>query len=365
MLCLVEGITHRGEGVGRVQGQVVFIPHAIPGETVEVDIRERKKTYLRAQLKEVVAASPDRIEPACPYYYKCGGCSYQHMRYDRQLELKRQVVRDNLARLGGLEVQVEPVAGMDNPWRYRNKVEWHVARENHGYQMGYHIQDSQELLPIEGCLLIGEAMEALSRYLQQHLKELGLPERSRITVRQSFANGELMLVLAGTGMEQVDIQPLVGYPDLASVYCIDRGRVIHKYGRLTLTDRLAGIDYEISPLAFFQVNHRQAEMLIDIVKDYAQASPSKNVLEGYCGIGTISLHLARDAGSVIGVESYPGAVADARANARRNHISNCRFIAGACEKVIPDLKESFDVAVLDPPRAGCRKEVIEAVIKAA
>ena len=361
----VTGITHKGEGVGRMDGQAVFIPYAIPGETVEVEIRERKRNYLRVQLLEVVSASPDRAEALCPYYYRCGGCAYQHMNYSRQLELKRQVVQDNLARIGGLDVEVEPVAGMNDPWRYRNKVEWQVAKSDHYYRMGYHVQDSHELIPIESCLLISPAMEALSSYLQKHLDDLGLPDSCRITVRQSSVNGELMLVFEGTGTGKANVQQLADYPGLSSICCADQGRIIHKHGRSSLTERLAGIDYQISPLAFFQVNHQQAELLVDVVQQFAQVSPADTVLEGYCGIGSITLPLARVAGRIVGVESYLGAVQDARENARRNHINNCEFIAGACEKVIPGLKERFAVVILDPPRAGCKKEVIEAVIKTA
>ena len=365
MQCMVTGITHKGEGVGRMDGQAVFIPYAIPGETVEVEIRERKKKFLRAQLVKVVSASPDRIDAPCPYYYRCGGCSYQHMNNSRQLELKRQVVQDNLSRIGGLEVEVEPVAGMNDPWRYRNKVEWQVAKADHYYRMGYHVQDSHELIPIESCLLISPAMEALSRYLREHLDDLGLPDHCRVTVRQSSANGELMLVFEGAGTGKAAVQHLAGYPGLSSIYCADQGRIIHKHGRSSLTERLAGIDYEISPLAFFQVNHQQAELLVDVVQQFAQLGPADNVLEGYCGIGSITLPLARSAGRIVGVESYLGAVQDARENARRNNIANCGFFAGACEKVIPGMKERFDVVVLDPPRAGCKMEVIEAAVKAA
>jgi len=361
----VTGITHRGEGVGRVEGQAVFIPYAIPGETVEVEIRERKKNYLRAQLVDVVSASPDRVKPPCPHYYQCGGCTYQHMNYSRQLQLKQQVVQDNLIRIGKLEAEVEPVAGMDNPWRYRNKVEWHISKRDHYYLMGYYAQDSHELLPIETCLLISPEMEALSRHVREHLNDLSLPDQCRVTVRQSSANGELMLVFEGTGTGEADVQALADYPGLGSIYCVDREQIIHKCGRASLSEQLAGIDYEISPLAFFQVNHQQAELLVDVVQQFAQVGPADTVLEGYCGIGSLTLPLARKAGRIIGVESYKAAVQDARENARRNRIDNCEFIAGACEKVIPELEERFDVVVLDPPRAGLKKEVIEAVLKSA
>ncbi len=365
MQCTVTGITHNGEGVGRLDGQAVFIPYAIPGETVEVEIRERKRNYLRAQLLEVVSASPDRAEAPCPYYYRCGGCAYQHMNYSRQLELKRQVVKDNLARIGGLDVEVEPVSGMGNPWRYRNKVEWQVARDSSGYRMGYHIQDSHQLIPIDSCLLISLAMDALSRYLHKRLEDLGLPDSCRITVRQSSVNGDLMLVFEGTRTGKANVQQLTDFPGLSSIHSAYQGRMIHTHGRSSLAERLAGINYEVSPLAFFQVNHQQAELLVDVVQQFAQLGPEDTVLEGYCGIGSITLPLARVAGRIVGVESYLGAVQDARENARRNNINNCEFIAGACEKVIPGLKERFAVVILDPPRAGCKKEVIEAVIKTA
>lgn len=365
MRCDVEGITHRGEGVGRIDGQAVFIPYAMPGETVEIDIVERKKSFLRAKLNDVINASPDRVQPPCPYYYRCGGCSLQHVAYPRQLELKRQIVQDNLDRIGGLKAAVEKVFGMTNPWRYRNKVEWQVVKKGLVYDMGYYLPKSHQLLPVDGCLLISQEMEALGRYMRERLEEVNAPRQFQLTVRQSSDKRQLMLICRGGGTAQMEFTSLLDYPQLISIYCLDQGRVIHKHGSRGLSEKLAGIEHEISPLAFFQVNHQQAELMIEIVKDFARLGPSDQVLEGYCGIGSITLPLARQVGKITGVESYSQAVEDARENARRNRVANCEFIAGACEQMLPNVEERFDVVVLDPPRAGCPREVIDAVIQAA
>ena len=209
MRCYVDGISHSGEGVARIDAKATFIPFAIPGETVEIKVIEDKKNYQRARLQEVITASPDRVDPPCPYYFKCGGCAYQHVSYPRQLELKRQVVKDSLKRIAGIDIEVNPVIGMEDPWRYRNKVEWHTGKESGELTMGYYINDSRVLMGIDNCLLISQEMQNYSKYIKDNLQELKIPNASEVIVRQSSANQELMLIFNVPGTSQIDFSRML------------------------------------------------------------------------------------------------------------------------------------------------------------
>lgn len=363
MNCYVDGISHAGEGVARVDGKATFIPYAIPGETVSIRIIEEKKNFQRASLEEIITPSPDRVDPPCPYFFKCGGCSYQHIDYSRQLEIKRQVIKETLKRIGGIDIEVNEVIGTENPWHYRNKVEWHCGKESGQLTMGYYINDSRVLIGIDSCLLISQAMQDYSHYIKEHLEELKIPEGCEVILRQSSSNQEMMLVFNGTGASEIDFAKMLNYKEVASIYSIDQGVTRLHYGDQNLEEKIFKLKYEISPQAFFQVNHIQTEKMIEIIKDYAQIRPGENVLDAYCGTGSIALALAEKAHKVVGVESLKASIKNAKRNTFKNDIKNCKFIKGACEDIIPDLEEEFDVVILDPPRTGCKAELIKAIIE--
>jgi len=360
--CLVDGISHLGEGVARIDGKATFIPFAIPGETVEVEITQDKKKYQRAKIVEIINSSPDRITPDCPHYYECGGCAYQHMSYTKQLALKQRVVTENMNRIGKLELQVNPIVGMEDPWRYRNKVEWHVDRINGQLRMGYYQNDSHKIIDITTCKLISQAMEDISLYIKARLEALNLPDHSEIVIRQSSLNNQLMVVFKGEGTDNVNIDCLLNYADLESIYCIDEENYTLLSGEPYLEEDINGVHYDISALSFFQVNSIQTRKLYEIVKEFAQLKRSDRVLDAYCGIGSIALYLAPSTRKIIGVESYAPAIQDAVHNTQKNQIRNCDFITGACEQIIPQLIDEFDLVVLDPPRAGCSEELIESIV---
>lgn len=361
MECYVDGISHAGEGVARIDGKATFIPFSIPGETVTIKITEEKKNYQRAELESIIRSSPDRKEPPCPYYYKCGGCSYQHVDYERQLSLKRQVVEETLKRIGGIDVEVNPTIGMENPWHYRNKVEWHTDREAGQPTMGYYKNNSNTLIDIENCLLISSVMQDYSCYLKQHWQELRIPEKCEIILRQS-SRGQLMIIFNGAGSSEINFAQMLNDCEAASVYSMDQDVTRLHYGDSRLEEKLGDITFELSPLSFFQVNQIQTEKMLAIVKDYAQLRRSDNVLDAYCGTGSIALSVAGSVKKVVGVESFKSAIKDAKRNAFLNNTSNCKFFKGACEEIVPALEDKFDVIILDPPRSGCKKELIQAVI---
>lgn len=358
MQCRIDSINHKGEGVARIDGKATFVPGALPGELVDVEILESKARYDQAILKNIIEASEDRISPDCFSYNGCGGCAYQHVSYRRELEIKRKIIEDSLKRIGKLSVQVDAVIGMDEPVRYRNKVVWHVIHR----QLGYYQPLSHKLVPIDSCCLISQEMERIIKPLKKLLPSLSFTEPGEIILRQSSLDRELMVIL-GNLRSYPSSMTLGKLTELcSSIY----GKVGTKFrllfGQESLTEEIHGLRFKVSPESFFQVNHRQTEKIIEIVLKYLNLDGNENVLDAYCGVGSISLNLARQARSVIGIENNVQAVEDAIENATVNQLYNCEFIAGTCEKILPKLKKTFDASVIDPPRGGCRPEVIDALI---
>lgn len=356
--CRIVGINHKGDGVARLDGKATFVPGAIPGELVDVEIIVDRPRYNEAVLKDIIEASDDRIHPRCSYYVGCGGCAYQHLNYRRELQLKRQVVEDSLKRIAKLSVPVNAVIGLDEPTRYRNKVAWHIASG----KLGYYQPLSHQLTPIDTCDLISPEMESVIKPLKRLLPGLSFIDPGEAVLRQSSLDGDMMLILRSlrTFPSAMAIGPLTEL--CSSIYGESRSRLKLLYGKETLIEEINGLRFKVSPKSFFQINHQQNEKIIDIILDYLELRGNESVLDGYCGVGSISLSLAKNAERVLGIESNKQAVEDAQENATANHIENCEFMAGACEKVLPDLNRRFEASVIDPPRAGIRPEVINALV---
>ncbi|WP_258359518.1 23S rRNA (uracil(1939)-C(5))-methyltransferase RlmD [Moorella sulfitireducens (nom. illeg.)] len=367
----ITGLNHEGAGVGRLQGgMVVFVPGALPGERVKIEIVARKKHYALARLLEIEKASPDRVLPPCPEVYQCGGCHLQHLDYRAQLLWKRRQVVEALRRLGGLrDVSVLPVLGMANPWGYRNKVRLHVA----GNRLGFYQPGSHEVVPFAHCRLLPSGLLELAREIARLLPglEKGL---EHVTLRQGRATGEMLVALearSGWPGAKVLSGELAGrFPELVGIVAHptknDRGgfRETLLFGRDYLEERLGALRFHISATTFFQVNSAQAEVLYDRAGDLAGLRGGEEVLDAYCGSGSIAMWLSRRAGMVTGVEVVEGAVKDARRNAVLNKINNLSFHVGAAERVLPRLAgEGYrpEVVVLDPPRSGCDRRVLAAV----
>ncbi|HWP97934.1 MAG TPA: 23S rRNA (uracil(1939)-C(5))-methyltransferase RlmD [Syntrophomonadaceae bacterium] len=363
MHCRIDGIGHDGQGVARIQGLAVFVPGALPGEEVEIQMVEKKRNWARARLVKLLDPSPSRVAPPCPYYTRCGGCSYQHANYALQLTLKKQVVSETLRRIGRVDTEVHDVMGMDTPWRYRNKATWHGSQRRGELQMGYFQQSSHTLLPVEDCLLISESMQAVSLFAFAQLRLLKRKEKLELTVRESSFDKRLMLLLSGVSRREAQYVKDDLQDQADSVYWVDHEKEVLLAGNLVLEERLDNQAFRISPRAFFQVNHQQASKLIKIVHDFLDLQGGESILDAYCGIGSLALGFAKKARRVVGIEAFPGAVEDARNNAAINGLDNCRFLCGLCEEILPGLEEKFDAVILDPPRSGCRPEVIHAVAR--
>ena len=382
----VNGIGSDLQGVGRLgDGRAVFVPGAIPGERVEVEITQDKGRFCEASLCAVLEPSPDRIAPACPHAGDCGGCQARHMRYGRTLELKRQVVLDALTRIGGVEApQVRETLGCDAPDRSRNKAEYPIALQDGHVVIGACARGSRRIVPLEDCLSQHEvSVRALGR-LSRRLDGMNGAKHLRYMVTRVNRAGQLMLIFSADAPIQAELQRLspalsAEIPELRSLWLcrLDRrpahaldGRCVKLDGWDALPETLMGLEFTVSPQSFFQVNPIQTEKLYDAALEAAGIRPGcdLNVLDAYCGAGTITLSAARWARHVTGIEIVPPAIADAKRNARHNGLADrSRFICADAAREIPRLLEGgerFDCAILDPPRKGADPALLDALAAA-
>ena len=380
---IITGTGSELQGVGRLpDGRAVFVPGAIPGETVEIEITADKGRFCEASLVGVVDPSPDRAEPACPHAGRCGGCQARHMTYARTLALKRQKVVDAIERIGGIECpEVLPTLGCANPDRTRNKAEYPIAVRGGAPVIGAFAHGSREVIPLDDCLIQDEVSIRVMRWLSERLSTLPAARHLRFLVTRVNRQGDMMAVLCGDAPVLVELEKIAPafiseVPGLRSLwYCqLDRryahaldGKCTRLWGDATLTERLLGLEFDISPQAFFQVNADQAEALYGKALEAAGIRPGcgLNVLDAYCGAGTITLSAARWAKSALGIEIVPPAIENARINARKNGLADrARFICADAAREIPRLLkrgERFDAVIVDPPLKGCDAALLDAI----
>jgi len=375
----IDGVASGGEGVGRGGQGAVFVPGALPGERVTARLTRQKKNYARAELTRVLEASPDRVEPPCPYFGRCGGCSLQHAAYPAQLELKRRMVEQTLRRIGGAEVAVPLTLGAERPFHYRCRAVLHAELQNEGADFGFYQPDSHLLTPADSCLLLTAPLLDLIALLRQGLPDYApaLPGLRELSLRCS-ADGQRLL-LSFVADRPLEILPRLvaelaaSEPRLASVWENSGGPVYgvygpdwrHLSGAAYLSDELAGVKLEVAPAAFTQVNPEQTARLYGVAAAYAGQEAGGDLLDLYCGLGGVGLALAGPETRLIGVESYGPAVEAARRNAGLNGREQAVFFAGRAEEVLPGLQEQGirpGTAVLDPPRSGCAEQALAALV---
>lgn len=380
----LEGLTSEGQGVGRLDGLTVFVDGGLPDEKVLISIEERKKNYAVGRLMEIVEPSVDRVEPRCPLAQRCGGCQLQHLSYEGQLRWKRRQVIDAVERIGKLKVDVLPTIGMNEPWRYRNKMQFPVGRSKDGLLLGCYAKRTHEIIDTNECLIQRSANDEMLRAARSVLERFNVSaydeDRHVGVIRHVMGrvglDGETMLVLVTATKNLPHEKALVralrdALPHVSTIQQniqtyhnnVILGRETRiLYGARTIRDRINGLKFNISARSFFQVNTLQAEELYRTAIEYACLTGRETVLDAYCGTGTITLSMARKARRAIGVEIVSTAIADAKRNARENNIRNAEFILGDVERVMPRLmSEGVSVAVIDPPRAGCERRVLEAL----
>lgn len=388
----IAALGSNGEGIGRIEGYTVFVEGALPPETCLVLIVKTRKHFGYGKLLEILSPSPDRREPCCPVAKQCGGCQLQHLSYAAQLAYKTKEVQDDLERIGGItDVTVRPAIGMEEPWRYRNKAQFPVGQGKDGCAIGFYAKRSHRIVDTKQCFLQNERNDAIVALVRDFLNEFQIPlydEETHtglvrhILTRIGRSSGEVMVCIVLNGKRlphsEVLVERLQRIEGMVSIVLnVNRektnvilGRkIITLWGKDTITDSLDGIEFEISPLSFYQVNPVQTEVLYKKAVELADLKGDETVLDLYCGIGTISLFFARKARQVFGVEIVPEAIADARKNAERNGITNAAFAVGAAEEVIPELYReegiAADVVVVDPPRKGCDARLLETILQIA
>ena len=412
----IEDVGMEGEGIGKIDGFPLFIKDAVVGDTVEAKIIKSKKNYAYARVEKVVTPSPFRVEPPCKSHRQCGGCQIQALSYDRQLAFKQDKVRNNLLRIGGFsEAEVdrvmEPVVGMENPLRYRNKAQYPFGTDKQGNPItGFYAGRTHSIIPNTECYLgrkeNWEILQTILVYMKEYHvnaydEETGKGLIRHVLIRTGFYTGEIMVCLVinykgkkESYLPQQDklLEKLALINGMTSVSVsintertnVIMGKEIHTiWGSDTITDKIRVRDTEkedmpytgeeltfsISPLSFYQVNPMQTEKLYSLALEYAGLTGKESVWDLYCGIGTISLFMALRAKEVYGVEIIPQAIDDARQNAVRNHIANAEFFVGKAEEVLPaayEKEESHpDVIVVDPPRKGCDEKCLDTILKMA
>lgn len=379
----IEGYGEGGMGVARIDGRVVFVHGALRGEKCRVLILKTLKSVAFAKVLEVIEPSSERITPDCPYFPRCGGCTYRHIRYEEELRLKKQRVQDNLSRIGGSDVTVEEILGARDTLRYRNKAQYPVSKDG---AVGFYRARTHEVIECEHCLLVkpeaDAAAEALREYMQS-CRVAGYDEKTgRGLVRhlyvRSNAAGESLVCVLVNGDKLPKEDRLVTLLRDACPKCTgivlgtntkkgnvilgDRYRTL--WGSDRLEDTLCGKTFRLSVPSFYQVNRVQAERLYAKAIEFAGLTGQETVLDLYCGAGTITLALSDHAKKVLGAEIVPEAIDDARENAARNGVKNAEFFCGDASNVAKKLaRENLrpDVITVDPPRKGLAADVVESI----
>jgi len=345
-------MAHGGDALGRHEGKVIFVPYAIPGETVRAEITDDRGHYAFARLVEVLEPSPERTDPPCPYFGdgKCGGCQWQHITYEAQLRLKREILVDQLERIGEMEdpVVLPPVADEEG-WAYRNHAQFHPAAEG---GLGFtRAGDVGGIVPVNFCLILHPELSDL-----YDLIDLDAAGLKRLVLRVGTATGDR---LVGFEMEE-DKPPAVEVDETVScVLLLEEGGYANLIGDNFLTENAAGHTYRISASSFFQVNTAQAETLVELALDYLDVGVEETVLDAYCGVGLFTVPLTERAELVVGVESSPSAVDDLLVNTEG--VENVEIIEGPVEEVLPEIRVGVDAVLLDPPRGGVDRHAIDAL----
>ncbi|MED3552843.1 23S rRNA (uracil(1939)-C(5))-methyltransferase RlmD [Cytobacillus praedii] len=384
-----EDLTHEGAGVAKVDGYPLFVPNGLPGEKAKIKVIKANKGYGFGRLIETYEESPDRVEAPCPIYKECGGCQLQHLSYDGQLKAKEKQVRDVLTRIGKLEnVKVHPVLGMKDPWRYRNKAQVPVGEHEGGLIGGFYQQRTHQIIDMKECIIQQEKNDEVVQAVKEICSRYGVRaydegrnkgDLRHIMARYGLVTGEVMIVLVTRTKDLPNKNKIVeeiisriqGVKSICqnvnskktNVIFGDETKVL--WGEEVIYDFIGDTKFAISARSFYQVNPEQTKVLYEKALEYADLSGEENVIDAYCGIGTISLFLARKAKRVFGVEIVPEAIEDAKRNAELNGITNAEFAVGEAEIVIPKWYSegnTADVLVVDPPRKGCDEALLQTII---
>ncbi len=383
----IETATIDGSGVARVDGQVVFVPGALPGERCSVRIAHVGRSAVFAQLLSVLTPSAHRVEPDCPYFPRCGGCALRHMDYEQELALKQAHVQSCLTRIGGQTISALPITGAAQTDGYRNKIQFPVQEQDGRPVAGFFSGKTHRVIPVRHCRIQPDCADAIRGAVlawmeQYHIRAYDEQTHTgyirHIYIRFGAESGQILVCIVANCAQlpkkkQLVTALLAAEPGITTIVFSPNtkkgntvlGTEFHPlYGDGTITDTLCGLQFRLSAPAFYQVNHAQAERLYEKAVQLAGLTGNETVLDLYCGTGTITLCLARHAKKAIGVEIVPQAIEDAKFNAAQNGMENAEFFcmdAGQAAKMLADRRTRPDVIVVDPPRKGVSADVIEAI----
>ncbi|EJT6499067.1 23S rRNA (uracil(1939)-C(5))-methyltransferase RlmD [Clostridium perfringens] len=383
---------YEGEGIAKIDNKYpIFIEGALKGEKVKVRIVKVNKNFAYGKLMEVLEASEERVNPPCAIYKRCGGCKLQHASYKAQLDFKWDRVKDCVSKIGKLDPSiVKYPLGMEEPWRYRNKVQLPIGLINGEVKIGFFAPRSHDIIDMESCLIQDEIGDKVVKLTREWIEKFNIRPYNvdgeydekgivrHIMIRRGFTTNEVMVVLVTNGEklphkeEFVDlmVKNIPGIKSIIQNINSKKTNVIlgleskTLWGEDTISDYIGDFRFNISPLSFFQVNPIQTEVLYGKALEYANLTGNEEVFDAYCGTGTITLFLSQRAKKVYGVEIIPQAIDNAWINAKENKVENVEFFVGESEVVIPDLINKgvkADVVVVDPPRKGCDKKLLDSI----
>ena len=389
---LIEDVANDASGVGRWEGTAVFVPHTAVGDRIIARIVKVTPRLAYGIVEQLLQPGPGRSDDplsGCPIARRCGSCSLRHLTYEEELRIKGRWVRENLRRIGGIDLPVPDCLPSPEWQRYRNKAIYPIRMQNGTPVLGFYAKRSHRVEPVADCLLHPAVFSDLCKAVSGWIREYRIPVYDEEThrglirslyLRQAAATGELMVCLIANGRHLPAVEPLLDAvrgisPQVVSIILnvnTERTNVLlgkecrTLWGKDTMTDRLCGLLFDLSPLSFYQVNRAGAEQLYAVAARFAALTGEETLLDLYCGAGTIGLSMARQVRQLIGVEIVPEAVENARANAQRNRIENARFLCGDAARAALTLEMEGivpDVVVVDPPRKGCAPGLIETIAR--
>jgi 23S rRNA (uracil1939-C5)-methyltransferase len=387
----IERLVFQGSGLGRLpDGQVAFVPYTAPGDLAEIEVTEARDDFVRADLVRTLTPSPSRAAPPCPYFGNCGGCQWQHLEYASQLHWKQEILQELLVRVGKLEgVPVSAPLALASPWEYRRRAQLKVvtgtasggaAPSGARLHIGFHQRETHRVVDIDRCPLLDARLNGVLRTLR-HMREPGLhklfPRLREVWLAAGSGTG------AGTG--EVVVSLFARTQDRAAIRLLfhrihdeERGlqgvvlldgdprqhpRFVDRHGHGAITEVVGQHSFRVDATAFFQVNGQAAEMLTRLVIEGAALTGAERVLDLYCGVGIFTVPLGRLSREIMGIETSAAAAADASHNLRANGVTGARVLQAQVEQVLPSLEQGdpWDLVVLDPPRQGCSRRVLEAM----
>lgn len=383
----IDTLSSDGSGIGRYEGMAIFVPDTAIGDKISARILKVNKTYAYGKIEKILEVSPDRIEADCDVH-ACGGCVYRHISYEAELKAKEQSVRDAFRRIGGFDLEPEPIVRSPQINRYRNKVQLPVAMTDGKAYCGFFSPRSHRVVPVSDCRLqpaiFTEISDAVIDFVNQNRisvydEKTGRGLLRHIYLRRGFHTGEIMLCLVCTKETNLferlipslarrfpDIKTVLLNINSANTNVILGSKDICLYGMGTIHDIMCGVTVEISPHSFYQVNTEAAENVYLTARDFLNCDGSETLLDLYCGIGTVGLSMAQNVKRLIGVDIVPAAIRNAERNAGMNGISNAEFYAGdagTVAKKLSNASEKPDAVIVDPPRRGCDDETLAAIEK--